>query len=207
MMIRNVYCIGRNYGRHAAELGNAVPEEPLVFMKPTHAVVPMEGQTIRLPADAGVIHYEAELVVRAGRDVVPGLPVEEWMDAFALGLDFTLRDVQEKLKAKGYPWLKAKGILHSAPLSEWQPFPGMEELNKTFFSLEINGEEKQRGQALDMIFPIRKIADYIAVHYGLRKGDIIFTGTPAGVGAVSDGDRLVLLWNSRPLGSITVRIG
>jgi 2-keto-4-pentenoate hydratase/2-oxohepta-3-ene-1,7-dioic acid hydratase in catechol pathway len=204
--IRNVYCIGRNYGQHAAELGNAVPEEPMVFLKPTHAIVPMQGQAIRLPAGQGAIHYEAELVVRAGADFEPGMAEADWIDAFAIGIDFTLRDVQNALKSKGYPWLAAKGFRNSAPLGDWRPFPGMDALANTAFSLAINGELRQAGRAADMIFPIRTVAAYISEHFGLRKGDVIFTGTPAGVGPVADGDRLAVSWNGEPAGEFRVRL-
>jgi 2-keto-4-pentenoate hydratase/2-oxohepta-3-ene-1,7-dioic acid hydratase in catechol pathway len=204
--LRNVYCIGRNYGLHAAELGHAVPEEPMVFLKPTHAIVPMLGQEIRLPGGRGSVHYETELVVRAGADYEPGMAEADWIDAFAVGIDFTLRDVQSALKAKGYPWLAAKGFRHSAPLSEWRPFPGLKALQETAFSLAINGEVRQVGRTAEMIFPIGTVAAYIAEHFGLRKGDIIFTGTPAGVGPVADGDRLDVSWDGKPLGSFRVRL-
>lgn len=121
--VRNVYCIGRNYRLHAAELGNAVPEQPMVFLKPSHAVITMEADTaLPLPLDRGAVHHEVELVLRLGSRVEPGMTAAEAVDAFALGIDFTLRDVQDVLKKKGHPWLAAKGVLNSAPVTRFLPF-------------------------------------------------------------------------------------
>jgi fumarylpyruvate hydrolase len=206
MTINNIYCVGRNYALHAAELGNKVPEAPMIFMKPTHALVPMDGRTIRLPANRGAIHYEAEIILRISADYVSDQPPERWIDAFAIGLDLTLRDVQSNLKAQGYPWLPAKGFLNSAPIGVWQPFQGLESMVHTPFSLTINGEQRQQGTASEMIFSIEKLAKYIAEHYGLGRGDLIFTGTPAGVGALSDDDLLSVLWNKQNAGSIRIHM-
>jgi fumarylpyruvate hydrolase len=205
--IRNIYCVGRNYRLHAAELGNAVPEEPMLFTKPTHALAPMQGQELLLPAGVGGIHFEAELVVRAGRDYVPGMSVDELFDGLAFGIDFTLRDVQSELKKKGHPWLAAKGFLRSAPLSDIHNYPGTAVLAEKEFTLHKNGTEVQRGNVKDMIFDLQTIADFVGTRYGLGQGDIIYTGTPAGVGPVTDGDLLELFWGDEPAGSIIVRLG
>lgn len=204
--IRNVYCVGRNYRLHAAELGNAVPEAPMLFMKPTHAVVGAEGGVITLPADKGEVHYEAEVVLLVGRDYIPGISVDELVTGMALGIDFTLRTVQDGLKAKGHPWLAAKGFRQSAPLGPRMPYPGTAGAADIPFALRINGQEVQRGKMAEMIFPPQTIIDFVAANYGLRTGDIIFTGTPAGVGVVHDGDRFELFWNGEPAGSFTVRL-
>ncbi len=108
--IRNIYCVGRNYGLHAAELGNSVPDEPMIFTKPTHAITQMDGSAIELPAGRGEVHYEAELVLHIGRDYSPGNTVDELVDRMALGIDFTLRDVQNVVKQKGYPCCRPKGF-------------------------------------------------------------------------------------------------
>ncbi|WP_248924849.1 fumarylacetoacetate hydrolase family protein [Paenibacillus hamazuiensis] len=204
--IRNIYCVGRNFGLHAAELGNEVPDKPMIFMKPTHALVPMNGQPIELPAGRGEVHYETEFVIRIGRDYRPGMQVDELVDAMALGIDFTLRDVQSELKKKGHPWLLAKGFLGSAPITEFRPFPGEDEVLQTEFVLRKNGAEAQRGNLNDLIFNLQVIIDYIAANFGLGAGDIIFTGTPAGVAAVKHGDRLELLWGSEKFGEFTVKM-
>lgn len=203
--IRNVYCVGRNYRLHAEELGNAVPDEPMIFMKPSHAVVLMEDQELTLPGGRGEIHYEAELVVRIGADHTPGMSVDEVIDAYAFGIDFTLRDVQSVIKQKGHPWTAAKGFKNSAPISKFEPVQSIQSLTDFEFTLNKNGEEVQRGNIRDMIFTIQNIADYLSEHYGLGPGDIIFTGTPAGVGPVEPGDRLELTWADEAKGSVIVR--
>jgi fumarylpyruvate hydrolase len=205
--IRNIYCVGRNYRLHAAELGNAVPEEPMLFTKPTHALAAMNGQQIELPSGRGEIHFETELVVRAGREHQAGSSAEGLFDAFALGLDLTLRDVQSGLKAKGHPWLAAKGFLRSAPLGPFRPCTSLQALSEREFTLRKNGVEAQRGHIRDMIFDMQTIADFVAERYGLGQGDIIYTGTPAGVGPVADGDILELFWGDEPAGSVAIRIG
>lgn len=204
--IRNIYCVGRNYGLHAAELGNDVPDEPMIFIKPTHALAPLDGGELALPGDRGELHYETELVIRIGRDYAPGVQVDELADGMALGIDFTLRDVQSVIKKKGQPWLPAKGFLNSAPLGPFKPFPGVAALKAQEFVLKKNGAEAQRGNVNDMIFDLQTIVDYIARHYGLGAGDIIYTGTPAGVASVSDGDLLELFWGGERFGSAVIRL-
>ncbi|MDO7906031.1 fumarylacetoacetate hydrolase family protein [Paenibacillus sp. JX-17] len=202
--IQNVYCVGRNYRLHAAELGNAVPDEPMIFLKPSHAVAALDGRELPLPADRGEVHFEGELVLSVGRTYEPGMKVDELIDGFALGIDFTLRDVQSVLKQKGHPWTAAKGFKNSAPVSAFQPFPGTAELEKYEFTLAKNGEELQRGNIRDMIFSLQEIVDYVAEHYGLGEGDIIFTGTPAGVGPAVKGDTFELAWKDEKLGSCRI---
>jgi len=203
-MIRNVYCVGRNYRLHAAELGNAVPQEPMIFMKPSHAVIPLDQSVITLPKDQGEVHYEGEIVILIHRDYEPGVTVNELVEVMALGIDFTLRDVQRVIKEKGHPWTAAKGFKSSAPLTPFVDFPGIEELNVQDFTVMKNKVEVQRGNASDMIFSLQNIVDYIGLHYGLGKGDLIFTGTPAGVGPVSQGDQFDLLWGDKQLGSCII---
>ncbi|MFD3272792.1 fumarylacetoacetate hydrolase family protein [Paenibacillus dendritiformis] len=203
--VRNVYCIGRNYRLHAAELGNAVPEQPMVFLKPSHAVITMETDTmLPLPLERGAVHHEVELVLRIGRRVEPGMTAAEAVDAFALGIDFTLRDVQDVLKQKGHPWLAAKGVLNSAPVTRFLPFPGTETLERTLFAMHNNGRLVQEGRAEEMLFSLDTLIDYTAHHYGLGEGDLLFTGTPAGVGPVQAGDRLELSWDGELLGSCVI---
>jgi 2-keto-4-pentenoate hydratase/2-oxohepta-3-ene-1,7-dioic acid hydratase in catechol pathway len=120
--IKNIYCIGRNYKAHALELGNAVPDQPMLFGKPTHALIAMDGSDIVLPGGSGEIHYEAELIIHIARPYEAGIRVDELVDRYALGIDFTLRDVQAELKKKGHPWLAAKGFRHSAPISAFRAF-------------------------------------------------------------------------------------
>ncbi|TVY00443.1 fumarylacetoacetate hydrolase family protein [Cohnella terricola] len=204
--LRNIYCVGRNYRLHAAELGNEVPTSPMIFTKPTHAVIRMEDGLLKLPGSQGSIHYEAELVVAVGRPYEPGIRCDELFTAFTVGLDLTLRDVQERLKAKGQPWLAAKGFRNSAAFGKWLAFPGSTAIKEGDFAFRINDQEVQRGNANDMVFDLQLIADFVGTNYGLGVGDVLFTGTPAGVGALSDGDRLDVRWNEESLGRLTVAI-
>jgi fumarylpyruvate hydrolase len=204
--IRNVYCVGRNYALHAAELGNAVPESPMIFMKPSHALVEMKGQSIQLPSDKGEVHYEAELVIHIGKAYEKGIHVDDLVDAFAFGIDFTLRDVQSELKKKGHPWLAAKGFLQSAPVGPFFPFISEDTLKNQDFSLFINEIEVQRGNIKSMIFDLQAIVDFCAANYGLGKGDLIYTGTPAGVGKVNNGDILRLQWGDEQAGVCKIQL-
>ncbi|GAA3401069.1 fumarylacetoacetate hydrolase family protein [Paenibacillus hodogayensis] len=204
--IRNVYCVGRNYGLHAAELGNAIPEQPMLFSKPTHALVPFDGREIELPGSRGEVHYEAEIVIRIGRPYEKGIRVDEVVDGMALGIDFTLRDVQSELKKKGYPWLAAKGFLRSAPVTGFRPFPGVGELVSTEFRLLKNGAVAQQGKASEMIFDLQTLVDFSAEHFGIGPGDVLFTGTPAGVGAVADGDAFQLQYGGDVWGEGIIRL-
>jgi fumarylpyruvate hydrolase len=202
--VNNLYCVGRNYKLHAEELGNKVPVEPLIFMKPSHAAVSLDKAIIHLPKDAGQVHYEGELVLRIARDYAPGMSVEELVDVMALGLDFTLRDVHNDLQKKGYPWTAAKGFKNAAPMTPYIAFPEKEELEATDFTVVKNGVEVQRGNVKNMIFSLQKIVDFIAARYGLGKGDVIFTGTPAGVGPTVAGDSFELYWGDRLMGTCLI---
>ncbi|AJY74444.1 fumarylacetoacetate hydrolase family protein [Paenibacillus beijingensis] len=204
--IRNIYCIGRNYRLHALELGNEVPKAPIVFLKPVQTAVPMDGGVIELPGSRGEVHFETEIVLRIGRDYEPGAQADDLIDAMTLGLDLTLRDVQSRLKEKGQPWLDAKGFLRSAPLGPWLPYPGREGLQAHDFELRRNGERAQLGNAGDMLFPVDALIEHIGRTYGLGAGDLIFTGTPAGVAALADGDELTVLWAGQEAGSCRIRL-
>ncbi|MCY9662563.1 fumarylacetoacetate hydrolase family protein [Paenibacillus chondroitinus] len=204
--IRNIYCVGRNYRAHAAELGNDVPDQPMIFTKPTHALADMSGGELKLPGDQGEIHYEAELVLHIAKPYREGIQVDEIVDKYALGIDFTLRDVQSVIKKKGQPWLPAKGFLKSAPLTEFRPFPGTSKLTEENFQLRQNGQVVQNGNISNMIFDLQTIIDFIAKHYGLGVGDIIYTGTPEGVGPVNNGDILELTWGEEVFGAVTIRV-
>mgnify|MGYP000885091498 CR=1 FL=1 len=206
MSIKNIYCVGRNYILHAQELNNPVPKAPLIFTKPTHAYVLAEGQALKMPAKKGKIHYETELVVHIGKSYYPQAKADELIDKFAIGIDFTLRELQEELKKKGYPWLAAKGFPNSALVSPWLPFEGVEALAKYDFALVQNDKEVQRGNIKDMIFDLSTLVNYIGLEFGLGPGDIIFTGTPAGVGEIRNGDHLVLTWQGNKVGECVIEL-
>lgn len=202
--IKNIYCIGRNYALHAQELKNEIPTSPMVFSKPTHSIAYANGEKISLPVNRGIIHYETEFVIYIGKDYVEGAIADDLITKMALGIDFTLRDVQSKLKEIGHPWLLAKGFPHSAVLTDFIPFPGVEASKGENFSLEINGEVVQTGNIGDVIFDFQTIIDFCASNFGIGEGDIIFTGTPSGVGETFDGDQFSLKWGNEILGTCQI---
>lgn len=204
--IRNIYCIGRNFVEHVKELNNKILTEPLVFTKPTHSLVIASNEEINLPSNQGDVHYEVELVVQMQADYEAGKSVNQLIGQLFIGLDLTLRDVQEQLKNAGHPWLKAKGFKNSAIISDPISFPGDEQLKELPFSLRVNGQTVQQGKAEQMIFDINSQIKYIAEHFGLKKGDLIFTGTPAGVNKLHDKDYLSLVFNGKEVGSCMIRL-
>lgn len=204
--IRNIYCVGRNYRLHAEELGNEVPKAPMIFSKPTHSLVEANGQEIALPGDRGEVHHEVEVVIRLKKPYQSDASLEELVGSIALGIDFTLRDVQSKLKAKGHPWLLAKGFPNSAVMTKFLDFPGLELCYQTDFSLLKNGNLVQKGNMKEMIFDLSTILHFCGTHFGLGEGDIIYTGTPAGVGKVENGDRLQMFWGEKELGSCRISL-
>lgn len=204
--IHNIYCIGRNYVEHVKELNNKMPEKPVVFSKPTHSLIQVTGQEVELPANEGDIHYEVELVVQLKTDYDETKSVDELIDTMYMGLDLTLRDVQQELKDNGYPWLIAKGFKNAAILSSSVPFPGEEQLKQIPFSLQVNGETVQEGKAEQMIFDLERQINYIGQNLGLKAGDVIYTGTPSGVGALKDGDVLSMEFDGEKLGDCTVKL-
>lgn len=202
--IKNIFCIGRNYVAHAHELGNEVPTEPIVFTKPTHALTQAIGQTIDLPKNKGGVHYEAELVIKMGRDYAPDLTVDQLIAEMTVGLDLTLRDLQSKLKEKQQPWDLAKGFQHAAIVGEFIPFPGEDVYKRKRFELWMNDEQVQVGDLNKMIFSLADIMHFIGTHLGLKKDDIIFTGTPEGVGPLHEADSLSLIWDKEVLGTCII---
>lgn len=180
-----IVCIGRNYGEHARELGNVVPDEPVVFLKPPSALIPLNGP-IRLPAFSSDIHHEVELVYRiAHRN---GLAFASHL---GLGLDLTARDLQQELKSKGLPWEKAKAFDGSAYVSDafldLASFPSGHHFE---FLLKRNGQVVQSGHSGEMIFDVQTLVTHVERYMSLENGDLLFTGTPAGVGRLESGDRL-----------------
>lgn len=202
--IKNIYCVGRNYIEHVKELQNQIPDSPVIFSKPTHALTRADGSTIHLPDDKGDVHYEAELVIHIADSYSSEKTVDEMVDKMALGLDLTLRDVQQQLKDQSYPWLLSKGFTNSAIISEFIPFPGVEQCTEENFSLLINEKLVQEGNISQMMFDLQTLIHFIGKNLGLHKGDIIFTGTPSGVGPLKNDDKLSLQWGQQQLGSCTV---
>lgn len=188
-----IICIGRNYAAHAAELGNARPERPIVFMKPGSAIL-ANNKPFYYPDFSEDIHYELEVVVRIaknGRHVEPPFAMD-YVESIGLGLDLTARDLQRRCKENGHPWEVAKAFDGSAPLSTDFLSPDeLPDLDNIEFSLEKNGREVQHGHSRDMIFSITELICYVSQFFRLQKGDLLFTGTPKGVGPLKIDDELV----------------
>jgi len=186
-----IICIGRNYVNHAKELNNDVPTEPVIFIKPDTALL-RNNDPFYLPDFSNEIHYEVEVVVKInkiGKHIAKEFAYR-YYDEIGLGIDFTARDLQAKLKQKGLPWEKAKAFDHSAAISPTFIKKQELDLNNMSFSLKKNNKTVQKGNTNDMIFSIDSIIEHISKFFTLKIGDLIFTGTPAGVGKVNMNDKL-----------------
>lgn len=189
-----VVCVGRNYAEHARELNNPVPSEPLLFIKPGSCVVPLDD-SFSIPAERGAVHYEAEIAVLIGKPLSKTPDAEEVLDAisgFAPALDLTLREVQDQLKAKGYPWEVAKSFDGACVLAPFVPGDALTDLTDIGIRLSLNGVVRQDGNSRDMLNPILPLIQHICGQFSLQAGDVVLTGTPAGVGKLADGDQLEL---------------
>lgn len=187
-----IICIGRNYTDHIEELSNERPKEPVIFIKPDSAVLPKEQDFYR-PEFSNDIHYEVELLVKihkVGKHIAKEF-APNYYDEIGLGIDFTARDIQIQLKQKGLPWEKSKGFDGSAVIGKWVSKAQFENLENISFSLEKNGVQVQSGNTGLMLWKIDEIIAYVSQFFMLKKGDVIFTGTPAGVGPVQANDVLV----------------
>jgi len=187
-----IFAVGRNYQDHISELNNQKPSAPVVFTKPDTAIL-RNNAPFYYPSFTKDIHHEVELVIRISKE---GKSIEEkfaskYYDAVAIGIDFTARDLQDELKKQGLPWDIAKGFNGSAPISEFISLDEIKDIHQLSFSLKLNDTIVQQGSTKDMIFGIDGIISYISTFFTLRKGDVIFTGTPSGVGPVKIGDRLI----------------
>jgi acylpyruvate hydrolase len=186
-----IICIGRNYIEHIEELKNEKPSEPVIFMKPDSALL-RKNLPFYIPSFSTNLHHEVELVIKidkVGKNISKKF-ANRYYSSVGLGIDFTARDLQDKLKAKGLPWEKAKAFDNSAAISdEFIPFSELEKENISF-RLDINGETRQIGNSNQMIFSFDELISHISNYFTLKIGDLIYTGTPAGVGAVNINDRL-----------------
>ena len=201
-----IICIGRNYTDHIAELENEKPENPVVFLKPDTAIL-LKGQPFFIPEFSQDVHHEVEVLVRInriGKHIQPKF-ASKYYDEISLGIDFTARDLQAQLKAKGLPWEKAKGFDGAAVVGKWiakQELPPVDKLN---FALNKNNETVQESNTALMLWKIDELIAYISQFFTLKIGDIIFTGTPAGVGPVVINDVLVGELEGRELFNIKVK--
>ncbi|OHB28291.1 MAG: acylpyruvase [Desulfuromonadaceae bacterium GWB2_53_15] len=189
--IGKIVCLARNYAEHARELGNETPAAPVLFMKPSSSVIADNG-AVRIPSWSQECHYEVELAVLIGK-TSRKVPVEAAMEhvaGYGVAIDMTLRDVQNQLKAKGLPWEIAKGFDSACPLSDFVPAAVIPDPHNLELRLSVNGELKQNGTSSDMIHRVPQIISYISGIFTLEPGDVILTGTPAGVGPVQAGDTM-----------------
>jgi acylpyruvate hydrolase len=186
-----VICIGRNYVDHVKEMNSPLPSVPVFFLKPDTSIV-TRNRPFFYPTFSKEIHYEAELVLKickVGKNIQPKF-ASTYYDSIGIGLDLTARDLQDECKKKGLPWLVAKGFDNSAPLGKFLPKSSFADLRNISFHLELNGKTVQEGNSADMIFPFEEVIAHVSKFITLKMGDLIFTGTPVGVGPVNIGDRL-----------------
>ncbi|MBL0281150.1 MAG: fumarylacetoacetate hydrolase family protein [Bacteroidetes bacterium] len=185
-----IFCVGRNYSEHAKELNNEIPEAPVIFMKPPTAI--LKGKDFYIPEFSSDVHYECELVFRVcknGKHIEPQF-AGKYIDAVTVGIDFTARDVQANQKKKGLPWEIAKAFDNSAVVGEFTPISELPDNQSIKFNMHKNATDVQIGDSAMMIYPIAELVAYLSKFFTLQQGDLIFTGTPAGVGPVAIGDVL-----------------
>ena len=186
-----IIAIGRNYAAHAAELNNAIPTKPIIFLKPDTAVL-KDNKPFYLPAFSDDVHYELEVVLKIckeGKHIAEKF-ASNYYEEIGLGIDFTARDIQAEHKEKGLPWELAKAFDNSAVISHFLPKSDYKDMYDLQFELKKNGESKQNGHTANLLFSFEKIIAFVSQYITLKKGDLIFTGTPEGVGQVNAGDRL-----------------
>ena len=201
-----IFCVGRNYTDHAKELKNDVPDEPVIFMKPKSALL-QPHTPFYYPEFTNELHYECELVLRIAKN---GKYIQEkfankYYDAVTTGIDFTARDIQNELKEKGLPWEKAKAWDNSAVIGKWTPLANIKDRNSINFSLKKNKEEVQKGNSQDMLFDFDYIVSYISNFFSINIGDLIFTGTPAGVGEIVVGDEIEAFMDEQSMLTLDVK--
>lgn len=201
-----IIAVGRNYAEHIKELNNEQPDDPVIFMKPETAI-PLKNEPFFYPEFSTDVHHEVEILVKINR---VGKNIEErfahkYYDEIGIGIDFTARDVQSKLKAKGLPWELAKGFNGSAPISGFVPKTDFADLQALNFRLEVNGETRQQGNTSLMLFKIDYLIAFVSRYFLLQQGDILFTGTPKGVGPVQVGDRLTAYIEDKPMLAFDVK--
>ena len=199
-------CIGRNYTEHIEELNNEKPTDPVVFLKPDTAIL-LKKQPFFIPDFSNDVHYEVEVLVKINRvgKHIDRKFAHKYYKEIGLGIDFTARDLQAKLKAKGLPWEKAKSFDGAAVIGEWIPVDSVENVDNINFSLKMNDFIVQNGNTSHMLWKIDELIEYVSKYFTLKIGDIIFTGTPAGVGKVNINDKLKGYIENKELFSITVK--
>ena len=201
-----IICIGRNYTEHIAELENEKPKDPVIFMKADTSIL-LKKQPFFIPDFSEEIHHEVEVLVKINKlgKYIDKKFAHKYYNEISVGIDFTARDLQSKLKAKGLPWEKAKAFDGSAVVGKWIPKDQFEDMNNLNFKLEKNGEIVQKGNTQQMLWKIDELIAYVSQYFTLKIGDIIFTGTPAGVAKVNADERLTGYLEGQELFSIVVK--
>lgn len=189
--VNSIFCIGRNYAKHAEELKNVVPEQPMVFLKPVSAII-FDGESIVIPEQSKEVHHEVELVVAIGKTGknIPESQALRYIKGYGIGIDVTARDIQQVAKAKSHPWSVAKGFDTFAPLSRFVNSSQIKDPQELDLNIKVNGEVRQQGNTRDMIFPVKTLISYLSTIFTLNPGDLIFTGTPEGVSPIKSGDKI-----------------
>ena len=197
LQISNIFCIGRNYVEHAHELKNEVPDQPLVFLKPTSSLI-FDGDTIQIPSQSSNVHHEVEMVAAIGKEG-KDIPKEDALDyvaGYGIGIDITARDIQQQAKEKGHPWTVAKGFDTFAPLSSLVSTDKISDPQDVDLQISVNGEVRQSDNTKLMIFPVAELISYLSSIFTLQAGDLIFTGTPKGVSPLASGDTVEATMNN-----------
>jgi len=207
--VHRIYCVGRNYAEHAVEMGHSGREPPFFFMKPADAVLPVAaGATgeMAYPSLTANLHHEIELVVAIGKGGrnIPAAAAPGHIWGYAIGLDMTRRDLQNEMKKQGRPWCIGKAFEQSAPIGPLWPLSRTGELLRGEISLQVNGQPRQKGDLSDLIWSVNETIEQLSAAWELKAGDLIFTGTPAGVGAVVRGD--LMQGAIAGLGTLSVRV-
>lgn len=190
--VGKIACVGKNYLEHAKELGDKVPEKPVVFLKPSSSII-FSGDKIIYPEFSKSLHYETELVLLIGKTgkKIPKSDALSYIEAYTVGLDMTLRDLQSEAKKLGHPWTISKCFDTSAVLGDFIPASEVQNPNSLEIKLWVNGEINQSDNTSNMIYSVEEIVEYLSYYFTLEEGDLVFTGTPKGVGEVRVGDKLV----------------
>src|SRR5690606_27026385 len=201
-----IICIGRNYAEHIAELENEKPKDPVIFLKPDTAIL-LKKQHFFIPDFSNDVQYEADVLVKINRigKHIDKKFAHKYYNEIVLGIDYTARDVQTKLKEKGLPWEKAKSFDGAAVIGDWIPIENIQDVNAIEFSLKKNENNVQIGNTSQMLWKIDELIEFVSKYFTLKIGDIIFTGTPAGVGKVQANDKLTGFIADKQMFSITVK--
>ena len=202
VIVPKIFCLGKNYAKHAAEMKSNIPDKPIVFMKPSSAIV-HDGAKIRIPAMTNDLHHETEIFFVLGKDGknIRKEEARSFISGMGIGLDLTLRDVQSELRSAGNPWLISKGFDGSAPISDARSVDGVN-FDSLELTLSVNGQPRQHGSYRNTIFKIEEVIAFISQLFTLERGDLIFTGTPEGVAQLKPGDKL----HAELVGHVTLNV-